>query len=83
MCQTTEAVDHEHGDTLQALRDRCTYLENMLDTLQQLCDFRGATICKLESQLEAVGAGGVGPNSLRIRSISIPIGPLVPGNQQA
>lgn len=61
MCQTTEAVDHEHGETLQSLRDRCTYLENMLDTLQELCARRAGAIAKLEADLSAIGAGGVGP----------------------
>lgn len=59
MSQTTEAVDHEHGETLQSLRDRCKHLENMLNFMQRLLDERNATITDLQSQLEAVGAGGV------------------------
>ena len=61
MSQTTEAVDHEHGETLQSLRDRCKHLENMLNFMQRVLDDRNATITDLQGQLEAVGAGGVGP----------------------
>ena len=61
MSQTTEAVDHEHGETLQSLRDRCKHLENMLNFMQRLLDERNATITDLQGQLEAVSAGGVGP----------------------
>lgn len=61
MSQTTEAVNHEHGEALQSLRDRCKHLENMLNFMQRLLDERNATITDLQSQLEAVGAGGVEP----------------------
>ncbi len=61
MSLLTQAAADEDGDTIQALRDRCKHLDSMLDTLQQLCERRGATIAKLEADLEAIGAGGVGP----------------------